>query len=216
MRLAAQWEELERSLPEGWEEARLLLVVEHGDPDRAAALLGPANPGRRREAIVFVARRGGSVASAEGIRRMLTRVDREGVAGRLELTGSSEAEAPPQAAAAQTLVAAWDREVAKLPSDWSDMLAQVELRSTGQLDRAALLMSPLNPTRPPDDPTASVFRFRCARRYGYGASAMMVRRCLERCDEERIRGAPRVLWALSDTHPVATQGPVWYVGGRAS
>jgi hypothetical protein len=42
----------------------------------------------------------------------------------------------------------------------------------------------------------------------------MVRRCLERCDEERIRGAVSVFWALSDTHPVATQGPVWYVGGR--
>jgi hypothetical protein len=42
----------------------------------------------------------------------------------------------------------------------------------------------------------------------------MVRRCLERCDAERIRGTVRILRALSDTHPVATQGPVWYVGGR--
>jgi len=25
----------------------------------------------------------------------------------------------------------------------------------------------------------------------------------------------RVLRALSDSHPVATQGPVWYIGGRA-
>jgi hypothetical protein len=23
----------------------------------------------------------------------------------------------------------------------------------------------------------------------------------------------RILWALSDTKPVYTQGPVWYVGG---
>ena len=174
MRLAVQWEELERSLPDGWDEARLQLVVEHGDPDRAAALLGPANPGRRRDAIVFVAR-AGSVASAEGIRRMLTRVDREGLAGRLELTGSTEAEAPAEVAAPETLAEAWDREVARLPTDWSDMLAEVELRSTGQLDRAALLMSPVNPTRPPDDPTAAVLRFRCARRYGYGASPVMVK-----------------------------------------
>jgi hypothetical protein len=215
MRLAAQWEELERSLPDGWEEARLLLVVEQGDPDRAAALLGPANPGRRRDAIVFVANRGGGVASAEGVRRMLDRVDREGLGGRLELSGSTEA-APRQEVAEETLAEAWDRELAKLPADWSDMLAQVELRSTGQLDRAALLMSPVNPTRPADDPTAPVLRFRCARRYGYGASPVMVRRCLERCGEERIRGAVQVLWALSDTHPVGTQGPVWYVGGRAT
>jgi hypothetical protein len=43
----------------------------------------------------------------------------------------------------------------------------------------------------------------------------MARRCLQRLDEERIRGAVRVLRALSDTRPVQTQGPVWYVGGRS-
>jgi hypothetical protein len=43
----------------------------------------------------------------------------------------------------------------------------------------------------------------------------MVRRCLERLDAEGIRGEIRVLRALSDTRPVATQGPVWYVEGKA-
>jgi hypothetical protein len=42
----------------------------------------------------------------------------------------------------------------------------------------------------------------------------MVRRCCERCDEERIRGAVHILRVLSDTKPVATQGPVWHVAGR--
>jgi hypothetical protein len=42
----------------------------------------------------------------------------------------------------------------------------------------------------------------------------MVRRCFERVDEAGITGDVRVLWALSDTHPVATQGPVWYFEGR--
>jgi len=42
----------------------------------------------------------------------------------------------------------------------------------------------------------------------------MVRRCLERCDGESIPGAVRVLRALSDTRPVATQGPVWLISGR--
>jgi hypothetical protein len=214
MRLAAQWEDLERRLPDGWDDARLLLVVEDGDPDRAAALLGPANPGRRRDAIVFAVRRGG-VASADGVRRMLDRVDRERIVGRLELTGSTEAEAPAEVAP-ETLVEAWEGEAAKLPADWSDLLAEVDFRSSAQLDQAALLLSPVNPTRPPGDPTALVLRFRSARRYGYGASPMMVQRCLDRCDAERIRGTVRVLWALSDTHPVGTQGPVWYVGGRAT
>ena len=59
------------------------------------------------------------------------------------------------------------------------------------------------------------FRFRVARRFGYGVSAEMARRCLERLDEEGIHGVARVLWALSDTRPVQTQGPVWHSGGRS-
>jgi hypothetical protein len=43
----------------------------------------------------------------------------------------------------------------------------------------------------------------------------MTRRCFERLDDEEIRGSVRVLRALSDTQPVQTQGPVWYVGGRS-
>jgi hypothetical protein len=43
----------------------------------------------------------------------------------------------------------------------------------------------------------------------------MVQRCLERLDTEDIRGDVRILRALSDSKPVATQGPVWYVGGKA-
>ena len=43
----------------------------------------------------------------------------------------------------------------------------------------------------------------------------MVRRCLARLDEDGIPGEVRVLRALSDTHPVGTQGPVWYVEGKA-
>jgi hypothetical protein len=43
----------------------------------------------------------------------------------------------------------------------------------------------------------------------------MARRCLERLDDSGIPGQLRVLHALSDTKPVYTQGPVWYVGGRA-
>jgi hypothetical protein len=43
----------------------------------------------------------------------------------------------------------------------------------------------------------------------------MARRCFERLDADGIRGGVRVLWALSDTRPVQTQGPVWYSGGRS-
>ena len=61
----------------------------------------------------------------------------------------------------------------------------------------------------------NALRFRCARTFGYGAAPGMAGRCLERCDEEGITGEVEILRALSDTYPVATQGPVWYVGGRA-
>ncbi len=59
------------------------------------------------------------------------------------------------------------------------------------------------------------FRFRVAHSFGYGAAPGMVRRCLARLDEEGIPGRVRVLRALSDTHPVGTQGPVWTIGGKA-
>jgi hypothetical protein len=42
----------------------------------------------------------------------------------------------------------------------------------------------------------------------------MARRCLERCDAERIEGAVSVLRVLSDSQPVATQGPVWIANGK--
>jgi hypothetical protein len=43
----------------------------------------------------------------------------------------------------------------------------------------------------------------------------MARRCFERLDEEGIDGRVTVLRVMSDAHNVATQGPVWYVGGKA-
>jgi hypothetical protein len=43
----------------------------------------------------------------------------------------------------------------------------------------------------------------------------MARRCFERLDEEAIEGRVSVLRVLSDAHNVATQGVVWYVGGKA-
>ena len=43
----------------------------------------------------------------------------------------------------------------------------------------------------------------------------MVRRSLARLDERDIPAEVRILRVLSDTKPVGTQGPVWYVGGKA-
>ena len=212
MALLEQWREIERGLPGSWGDARLLLTVEDdADCDRAAFLLGPANPGRRGKSIRFYTARRGLGVGPDAVRRMLARLDREGIHGELELLATEEpVETPPTARA--TLAESWEAELAALPSDWSDLYAEVELTSTDHLERAALLLAPANPARFGGKPA---LRFRCAREFGYGASPEMVRRCLERLDESNIRGVVRVLRVLCDTHPVATQGPVWYLGGKA-
>ena len=111
-----------------------------------------------------------------------------------------------------SLSAEWDAALQVLPGDWSDLLCDLELTSSDHIDRAALLLAPLNPIQGIGRPG---FRFRCARSFGYGASNGMVRRCLARLDEQRIPGEVRILRALSDTHPVGTQGPVWRIGDRS-
>ena len=73
------------------------------------------------------------------------------------------------------------------------------------------MLAPVNPARAGK---RLAYRFRVARLFGYGASEEMARRCLERLDQEGITGEVRILHALSDTKPVSTQGPVWYVGGK--
>jgi hypothetical protein len=212
MSLAADWQELERGLPQDWSTARLRLTIpDEGDCDRAAALLGPANPGRRGKLIRFYAARRGAGPSPDGIRSLLRRIDSQGIQGELELVGVDEAEPEPEISRA-TLAAAWDAASAALPPDWSDLYAEVELVSSDWLERAALLMAPVNPARYGGTPG---FRFRVASSFGYGASPEMTRRCLERVDQEGIRGELRILRVLSDTRPVYTQGPVWYVEGRS-
>src|SRR5262249_16280832 len=200
-------------LPENWADARLLLHVgDRAQLDRAAALLAPLNAGRTSTGLRFYTARRGSGPLPDLMARLLGRLDDEKIEGELQLVGTGEAEPPPPPVARRSLADTWDAEVDALPPDWSDVYAELELTSTDYLDRAALLTSPLNPPRYGGRPG---FRFRCARSFGYGASPGMVRRCLERLDAERITGEVQILRALADTKPVATQGPVWYVGGRS-
>jgi hypothetical protein len=232
MSLVGEWRNLVQELPEEWADARLRLTIEdEGDCDRAATVLAPLNPGRRGKQIRFYTARRGAGPSPSHVERLLRRLDAERVTGELELVGAGEA-APEPVAHRETLAATWDAAAQALPPDWSDLYAEVEFVSSDSLDRAALLMAPVNPAlvkadaraKParPDGGAASGalgvkpgFRFRVARQFGYGASADMTRRCLERVDDEDIRGELRILRVLSDTDPVHTQGPVWYVEGRA-
>jgi hypothetical protein len=215
-RLVDQWNAVERELPEDWGDARLRLTL--ADPaaaSAAAARLAPLQPGIRGREVRFYAARRGSGPPPERVRRALERLDRERIRGELELVATGEPTNEPTTApqrARATLVSQWDAALETLPDDWSDAYCELELYSTDYLDRAALLLSPCNPARFGGKPA---LRFRAARRFGYGTSPGEVRACTERLDEADIRGDVRILWAQSDTRPVHTQGPVWYVGGKS-
>jgi hypothetical protein len=209
--LVAQWERIRARLPEHWAEARLALrVADDADSVRAGALLGPLAPGRAGREFRFHAARDGTGPAPGAVTRALGRLDAEGIRGELELVGTGEAIVPTEPVPEPSLAASWDRELATLPPDWSDVYAELELTSSDHVEPAALALAPVNPARY----APTVLRFRCARTFGYGAAPAMTRRCFARLDERGIPGEVRILRALSDTKPVGTQGPVWYVGGK--
>lgn len=206
MNLVEQWRGIEQRLPQDWSEASLTLLVNEASCARAAALLGPLQPVRTGTMIRLYPSR----VNADALRRLLSGLDRERIRGTLHLAAAHEApkpEEPPRGA----LAVAWRELSDGLPDDWSDLYCEVELDSTDYLEPAALRLAPLNPTRYGREPT---FRFRGAHRFGYGAAPEMVERCFERLDEAGITGRVRILRTLSDTKPVSTQGPVWYVAGK--
>jgi hypothetical protein len=204
-------------LPGGWSEARVILTVAEGaDPDRTALVLASLAPGRTGGTFrLRVVASGSGGPSPDAVRRALERLEAEGLDARLSLPGVAAFDIGPPAREAPVaqLAESWDALVRRLPADWSDLYAEVELTSSDEVDRAALLLGPVNPflhqgTRP-------AFRFRSARKFGYGAAPVMARRCLARLDEAHVHGSLRLLRVLSDTAPVLTQGPVWRESGRA-
>ena len=212
MGLAEQWNGIEKGLDPRWSVARLVLTVDDdAQRKRAAALLGPASPGIRGKSVYFSTAHRGAGIGPEAVRRLLHRLDQERIPGTLELIATDAAQ-PEPAGSRASLATDWDAALAVLPADWSDLLCELELTSSDHIEPAALLLAPLNPLQATGDRPG--FMFRCAHTYGYGAAPGMVRRCLARADNDGIPGDVRVVRALSDTQPVATQGPVWYIGGR--
>ncbi|MGH3008191.1 MAG: hypothetical protein ACRDLM_02105 [Gaiellaceae bacterium] len=209
--LVEQWNGIVSGLDPSWSDVRLSLRIDaDGGRERAAALLGPAGPGLGRDSIRFYVTRTGHGIGPEAARRLLRRIDAEGITGELTLVSASEAEPAPEIARA-TLAAEWDAALGVLPSDWSDLVVELELESSADVDRGAVLCAPVNPIQSTGRPG---FRFRCASSHGYGASAGMVGRCLSRLDADGITGHVRITRVLSDVHPVGTQGAVFSVGRR--
>ena len=213
MRLVEQWRRIGSELPAGWSDVQFALSLPRSEQrERAASLLSPASPGRVGETLHFSVHRSGGGIGPDQCTKLLRKLDDEGIRGTLTVLETAEREHREEDAPKEELAAAWAAAVAELPPDWSDLYCELELDSSDYLDRAALLLAPINPARVP---SRSAFCFRVARIFGYGASPQMTARCLERVDAEGITGRLTILHALSDTHNVATQGPVWRVAGKA-
>jgi hypothetical protein len=211
VRLVEGWNDIESALDPSWSDARLSLAIEdNAARSRAAALLGPAGPGLSGGEIRFFVTRTGRGVGPEAARRLLGRIDAAGIAGELTLVSADEAQPAPKIAR-PTLGAEWQAALDVLPSDWSDLVVELELESSADVDRGAVLCAPLNPIQSTGRPG---FRFRCASSHGYGASAGMVGRCLSRLDDDGIAGHVRITRVLSDVHPVGTQGAVFSIGRR--
>jgi len=207
----ARWKEIEAQLDPDWDAVHLSFVPE--DMNKAAAVLAPLGPGRSgRELRIQVSRSGGGLDRLENL---LDRLDRGRVWGELALVDAHVVPraAEPEPARRAPLAEQWVREVEKLPPDWRDLTAELELDSTDFLAQAALAGAPLNPSRIPGE---IALRFRVTKHGGggYGTSPEMTRRCLERMDKAGITGELRALGALSDVDYVYTQGPVLPGAGR--
>ncbi|HEY6961911.1 MAG TPA: hypothetical protein VI408_08505 [Gaiellaceae bacterium] len=208
MSVAQQWNAIGSSLPDGWARAQLRLELKDKDAaDRAAAMLGPTGAYRAAPTVLmFGVARDGTATSPDNLVRLLRYVP----SGTLSLSGSQAAPERALGRVVSALTASWDAAVAGLPADWSDMFAEAQLTSTDFVERASVLMVQCNPRR---DGERAALRFRCARVAGYGVSPEMARRCLERCEAERIEGSVVVLRVVSGSRHAHTQGPVWLADG---
>lgn len=212
MGLVEQWRRIRSELQPDWGVATLNVTVARADErPRAAALLGPAGPGRLGDDLRFSVHRAGGGVGPDQAGKLFRKLDEARIRGTVTLVTVDE-RVEREEIPREPLADLWDRALAGVPTDWSDLLCELQLTSTDHLARGALLTAPINPTRVPG---RAAFRFRVARAFGYGASPQMTRRCLERLDTEGIRGTLTFLHVLSDTHNVATQGPVWRVAGKA-
>lgn len=213
VRLTERFDQLIESLPTGWTQAVVqVAVADPADADRAAATLGPLAPGRSGATFtVRVPRSGSGGPAVDAVRRILDRLETQGIDTRLGIDAGVTA--VQVAEEHHPLAESWDGLVGELPPDWSDLYLELELASSSDVEHGAMLLGPVNPLLV--EGRRPAFRFRAARRFGYGAAPAIVRRALERLDDEAIGGRLEPLRVMSETAPLLTQGPVWRDHGRA-
>src|SRR2546430_5379154 len=201
MRLAEQWSELQPTLPSDWATVRLALEPDAAYRERAERMLGPVARERSETGFELEVSHGGDpfALSPALFGRLLTRLDRDGIKGRLKLASTEVSES----VGAPRLAREWDRLLERLPPRWSHLYAELEVDSSDFVERGALLLGPANPAR---FSGGRAFNFPAAKSAGYGVAAQMARRCLARLDEEDITGPLRGLPGVSGDRPVAPQG----------
>ncbi|HUZ81650.1 MAG TPA: hypothetical protein VMU73_05340, partial [Gaiellaceae bacterium] len=136
MSVAQQWNVIGSQLSDTWARASLRLeLTDREAADEAAAALAPTGPYRVSATILqFSVARDGSALGPEGVTKLLSRI----AVGTLSLS-SSQAAAKPVERKAASLAEAWDTALAGLPSDWSDLYAEVEFTSSDHIEPAAVL-----------------------------------------------------------------------------
>ena len=150
MRLADRWREIERELPEDWDDARCCCgFATRPEAERAASPLTPLMPGRSGNEIRFHAARRGAGAAPDAVRRVLRRLDREGVRGELELVSSGAPEPGVLAIEQPRLAEAWDAALATAAARLERPLrrARADLERPARAGRAAALAREPGPLR---------------------------------------------------------------------
>ena len=214
MKLVEQWRTIEAELPAGWVDVAARRRPRDGaERPRAASIARPGEPrSRRRRAPLHVRRGGGARAVGPSARDALRQAGRGARSGRRCALVDVDGERRRGAAERRPLA---DR-VGSRGRGAAPRLERRVRRARLRLERRPrprprCCCAPLNPTHVAG---RSAFRFRVAtgrlRRV-----AEMVARCLARLDAEEIRGEVEILRVLCETGHVATQGPVFRVGGQS-
>ena len=146
MSLVDDWRRVQEGLPDGWTSVSLVLEV------GGTTTTAPPRCSGRRSRTARSRARSGSTPSTTGRARPRPRSSAcsrastpPGSPGRSARSRRSRRAAAATPAPEATLAEAWAAELAKLPSDWSDVFGEVDLISSDYLEAAALQLVPINP-----------------------------------------------------------------------
>ena len=133
MRVVDQWRSIRSELPEEWGETKLNVAIARDEQRaRAAALLGPAGPGRLGNHLRLSVHRAGGGIGPDQADKLFGKLDDEQIRATLSLVTVDEREAREQAPR-EPVAAQWEVALERLPADWSDLLCELQLTSTDHL-----------------------------------------------------------------------------------